>query len=71
MTVTDRVCADRVTVPAVLSTVPAEAEAMLPDERVFIQRIRRGGKILDATSETTIQAGDIVAVAGRRDVRST
>jgi len=26
-----------------------EAEAMLPEERVFIQRIRRGGKIFDAT----------------------
>jgi putative transport protein len=45
-----------------------EAEAMLPDERVFIQRIRRGGKIFDATGETPIEAGDIVAVAGRREV---
>src|SRR5262249_7668589 len=45
-----------------------EAEAMVPNERVFIQRIRRGGKIFEATSETVIQAGDIVAVAGRREV---
>src|SRR6516225_12442256 len=45
-----------------------EAEALLPEQRVFIQRIRRGEKILDATSDTVIQAGDIVAVAGRRDV---
>ena len=45
-----------------------EVEAMLPDQRVFVQRIRQAGKILDATSETVIHAGDIVAVAGRRDV---
>src|SRR6202007_677908 len=45
-----------------------EAEGLLPDERVFIQRIRRSGKIFDATAETVIQAGDIVAVAGRREV---
>jgi putative transport protein len=45
-----------------------QAEALLPNERVFIQRIRRGDKIFDATSETVIQGGDIVAVAGRREV---
>src|SRR5215472_2880375 len=45
-----------------------EAEALLPDERVFIERIRRGGKIFDATAETALQAGDVVAVAGRREV---
>jgi putative transport protein len=45
-----------------------EAEALLPDQRVFIHRIRRDGEILDATADTVILAGDIVAVAGRRDV---
>ncbi len=45
-----------------------EAEALVPGQRVFVQRIRRGGKILDATADTVIQAGDIVAVAGRREV---
>ena len=45
-----------------------EVEALIPDQRVFVQRIRQGGKILDATSETVIHAGDVVAVAGRRDV---
>jgi putative transport protein len=45
-----------------------QAEALLPNERAFIQRIRRGGKILEATTDAVIQAGDIVAVAGRRDV---
>ena len=45
-----------------------EAEALIPDQRVFVERLRRGGEILDATADTVIQAGDIVAVAGRRDV---
>ena len=45
-----------------------QAEALLPEQRVFIQRIRRGGTIMDATADTVIQAGDIVAVAGRREV---
>src|SRR6516164_9222815 len=52
---------------AVGKTVP-EAEALLPEHRVFIQRIRRGGELLEATADTVIQGGDIVAVAGRRDV---
>ena len=52
---------------AVGKTVQA-AEALLPEQRVFIQRIRRGGRIMDATSDTVIEAGDIVAVAGRREV---
>ncbi len=45
-----------------------EAESLLPDQRVFIQRIRRCDQIMDATAQTVIQAGDVVAVAGRRDV---
>src|SRR3984957_8883415 len=53
--------------PAVGKTAQ-EAEALIPDQRVFVQSIRRGGKILDATGDTVIQAGDIVAVAGRREV---
>jgi len=32
-----------------------------------VQRIRRGGQIMDATADTVLQAGDIVAVAGPRD----
>jgi putative transport protein len=52
---------------AVGSTVQ-EAEALLPEHRVFILRIRRDGKIIDATADAVIHPGDIVAVAGRRDV---
>ena len=45
-----------------------EAEAFLPEERVFIERIRHGGEIINATADTVIQAGDVLAIAGRRDV---
>jgi len=45
-----------------------QAEALLPEHRVFIQRIRRGDTIMDATGDTVIREGDIVAIAGRRDV---
>ena len=53
--------------PVVGKTVQ-EAEALIPDQRVFVQRIRQGDQIIDATADTVIHASDIVAVAGRRDV---
>ena len=46
----------------------AEAEARIPGERVFVERIKRDGKIVDATADAVIQAGDILAVAGRREI---
>ena len=45
-----------------------EVERLVPEERVYITRIRRGADIMDANSDTTIRAGDVVAVSGRRDV---
>jgi len=45
-----------------------QAEALVPNQRVFIQRIRRGGQIMEGTADTVMQAGDVVAVAGRREV---
>src|SRR6185312_789868 len=53
--------------PAVGKTVQ-QAEALVPNQRVFILRLRQGGNIVEAGSETVIHAGDVVAVAGRRDV---
>src|SRR3984957_16592144 len=52
----------------VVGKTPQEAEALIPDQRVFVLRIRRDGKILEATADTVIRAGDVVAVAGRREV---
>src|SRR5689334_283068 len=45
-----------------------QAEALVPGERVYVLRIRRGTEIMDATTDTIIQPGDVVAVAGRRNV---
>jgi putative transport protein len=46
-----------------------EAEALLPDARVFVERIRRSnGTIEEATADSVIREGDVVAVAGAREV---
>jgi putative transport protein len=45
-----------------------EAEALVPDARVFVLRIRHDGKVEDATADTVIREGDVLAVAGARDV---
>ena len=41
-----------------------EAESLLPEQRVFIQRIRRGGTIMEATTDTVMQS--VVATSSRR-----
>jgi putative transport protein len=45
-----------------------EAEALVPDARVFVLRIRHDGTIKDATADTLLSEGDVVALAGARDV---
>jgi putative transport protein len=45
-----------------------EAEALVPNARVFVMRVRRGAVIEDATADTVLREGDVVAVAGARDV---
>ena len=46
----------------------SEAEALLPDTRIFVLRVRHNGTIEEATADTVLQAGDTVAVAGSREV---
>ncbi len=45
-----------------------EAEALVPDARVFILRLRRNGQIEEASADTVLREGDVVAVAGAREV---
>jgi putative transport protein len=45
-----------------------EAEALVPQARVFVLRVRHNGTIEEATADTVLQVGDTVAVAGARDV---
>ncbi|MFC0243891.1 aspartate-alanine antiporter [Falsochrobactrum ovis] len=44
----------------------AEAEALFPSSRIFIERLRRGDEILDVDGSTILQAGDIIAASGGR-----
>ena len=47
----------------------AEAEALVPDARVFIERIRRSdGTIEDAAADSVIREGDVLAIIGAREV---
>jgi putative transport protein len=44
-----------------------EAEALVPDARVFVLRLRRNGLIEEANADTVLSEGDVVAVAGARE----
>ena len=44
-----------------------EAEALVPQSRVFVQRLRRNGVIEEATADTVLREGDVVAVVGARE----
>ena len=52
----------------VVGKTVAEAEKAASDKRLFVQRIRRGGELLWPEPDTVLQAGDLVAVSGRREV---
>ena len=43
------------------------AEAKFPEQRLFMQRVRRGDAILEAGPELILGPGDVVAVSGRRE----
>ena len=51
---------------AVGKTIPL-AEALVEGQRIFIERVRRGSEVLNPPPETVLQAGDVVAVSGRRE----
>jgi len=50
----------------VVGMTAEQAEALLPGQRVYVERIRRGGTIEDTSGDTVLQAGDVVAIAGPR-----
>jgi putative transport protein len=45
-----------------------EAEALIPDARVFVMRLRRNGVIEEGNADTVLQENDVVALAGAREV---
>ncbi len=46
----------------------AEVERSFAPARVFLQRIRRGGRLVDVTPAEVLETGDVVVVAARRHV---
>jgi putative transport protein len=44
-----------------------EAEALVPNARVFVMRLRRNGVIEEAAADTVLREDDVVAVAGTRE----
>src|SRR5262249_12194102 len=52
---------------AIVGLTVAAAEARIPEQRVFIHRIRRGNRILEAEPGTGPAAGDIVALSASRE----
>jgi len=46
----------------------SEIETSMSPARVFLQRVRRGAQMLDATPELRLREGDVVVVAARRRV---
>lgn len=46
----------------------AEVERSFAPARVFVQRLRRGGELLEAAPETPLQKGDVAVIAARRHV---
>ena len=53
--------------PLVGLTVAA-AEARVPEHRLFIHRLRRGERIIEAEPGTTLEAGDLIALSGPRQI---
>ena len=58
----------RVTNEKLVNQTAAAIEAMPKDIRVFIQRIRREGALIEPEPNTVIHQGDIIAVAARDEV---
>jgi len=44
------------------------AEARVPEHRLFIHRLRRGERVLEAEPGMTLEAGDVIAISGPRQV---
>jgi putative transport protein len=53
--------------PLVGLTVAA-AEARMPEQRLFIHRLRRGDRVLEAASEMRLATGDVLAISGPRQI---
>ena len=48
--------------------IGSEARQLFPGTRVFIERVRRGDRMIDAFGDTVISPGDVIAVSGPRQI---
>src|ERR1700756_2570135 len=46
----------------------AAAEARIPEQRLFIHRLRRGDRVLEAAADMRLAAADILAISGPRQI---
>jgi putative transport protein len=53
---------------AIVGLTVAAAEGRIPEQRVFIHRIRRGERILEAQPATVLAAGDVIALSAPREI---
>ena len=44
-----------------------EVESLNKESRMYVERIRRAGRIIEFDADTVLQAGDVVAVSGRTE----
>jgi putative transport protein len=58
----------RVATPKLDGRTVAQIEAEFAGERVFVERVRRGGELIDAAPDTVVRAGDVIAVMALRGV---
>lgn len=45
-----------------------DLDGMVAQQRLFVERMRRGGRMLDPHEDTIMEAGDILAITGRREL---
>jgi putative transport protein len=57
----------RLTNPRFAKITVAEFESRLPDERLYIERLRQGNKIIESTPETKVSLNDTLAIASRTE----
>jgi len=57
----------RVTNPRLIGKTVGEIEALVKDQRVFIEQIRQGGTMSPANVDTVVNEGAVVAVVGPRE----
>ena len=60
--------AHRVDAPEYVGKRAAELEVIRPDGRMFVERLRRGERILSVEPDTRVERGDVVCLHGRREL---